>query len=100
MTIPVPAPLFITVAVVVLLEASTIVTAPASAQVQPLNAKSAATSVDMTKGIPTFMTAAEDGDVIVPPPGSCGLAKDRMTKPDPDTKCLDWFMCLKKCPNK
>ncbi len=39
-------------------------------------------------------------DVIVPPPGSCGTAKDRMTTPDPDVKCLDWFMCLKKCPQK
>ncbi|HQF15370.1 MAG TPA: peroxiredoxin [Thermogutta sp.] len=37
-------------------------------------------------------------DVIVPPPGSCGVAKERVTKPDPDVKCLDWFMCLKKCP--
>lgn len=37
-------------------------------------------------------------EVIVPPPGSCGIAKDRMEKPDPDVRCLDWFMCLKKCP--
>jgi len=37
-------------------------------------------------------------DVIVPPPGSCGTAKERVTKPDPEVKCLDWFMCLKKCP--
>ena len=37
-------------------------------------------------------------DVIVPPPGSCGTAKDRVEKPDPDTKVLDWFMVLKKCP--
>lgn len=39
-------------------------------------------------------------DVIVPPPGSCGLAKERMGNADPDVKCLDWFMCLKKCPTK
>jgi peroxiredoxin (alkyl hydroperoxide reductase subunit C) len=39
-------------------------------------------------------------DVIVPPPGSCGVAKDRMAKPEPDVTCLDWFMCLKKCPKK
>ncbi|MBN2128838.1 MAG: peroxiredoxin [Sedimentisphaerales bacterium] len=39
-------------------------------------------------------------DVIVPPPGSCGSAKDRVEKPDPDTKVLDWFLCLKKCPHK
>lgn len=37
-------------------------------------------------------------EVIVPPPGSCGTAKDRMESPDPDVRCLDWFMCLKKCP--
>ncbi len=39
-------------------------------------------------------------DVIVPPPGSCGVAKERMEKPDPDVMCLDWFLCLKKCPHK
>jgi len=38
-------------------------------------------------------------DVIVPPPGSCGSAKDRVEKPGPDTKMLDWFLCLKKCPH-
>jgi peroxiredoxin (alkyl hydroperoxide reductase subunit C) len=37
-------------------------------------------------------------DVIVPPPGSCGVAKTRMEKPGEDVHCLDWFMCLKKCP--
>ncbi len=37
-------------------------------------------------------------DVIVPPPGSCGVAKQRVEKPDKDTKVLDWFMTLKKCP--
>jgi peroxiredoxin (alkyl hydroperoxide reductase subunit C) len=37
-------------------------------------------------------------DVIVPPPGSCGTAKERMEKPSEDIRCLDWFMCLKKCP--
>ena len=39
-------------------------------------------------------------EVIVPPPGSCGVAKDRVEKKDPDVRCLDWFMCLKKCPSK
>ncbi len=38
-------------------------------------------------------------DVIVPPPGSCGAAKDRMQKSGPGVKCLDWFLCLKKCPH-
>lgn len=37
-------------------------------------------------------------DVIVPPPGSCGVAKERMASKDPDIKCLDWFLCLKKLP--
>lgn len=37
-------------------------------------------------------------DVIVPPPGSCGTAKERMEAPAADTKVLDWFMTLKKCP--
>jgi len=37
-------------------------------------------------------------DVIVPPPGSCGSAKERVDKPAEDTKVLDWFMVLKKCP--
>jgi peroxiredoxin (alkyl hydroperoxide reductase subunit C) len=37
-------------------------------------------------------------DVIVPPPGSCGTAKERVEKPAADMKVLDWFMVLKKCP--
>ena len=35
-------------------------------------------------------------EVIVPPPGSCGVAQERMTKPADDTRCLDWFLCLKR----
>jgi len=38
-------------------------------------------------------------DVIVPPPGSCGTAKERVESPGADTKVLDWFLCLKKCPH-
>ncbi|MFA6378686.1 MAG: peroxiredoxin [Candidatus Omnitrophota bacterium] len=35
-------------------------------------------------------------DVIVPPPGSCGAAKDRVDNAQKEgIKCLDWFMCLK-----
>ena len=37
-------------------------------------------------------------DVIVPPPGSCGVAKERVEKAPADVKVLDWFMTLKKCP--
>jgi len=39
-------------------------------------------------------------DVIIPPPGSCGSAKDRVDKAGEDYECLDWFLCLKKCPHK
>jgi len=34
-------------------------------------------------------------DVIVPPAGSCGIAKDRMDGKE-DMKCHDWFFCTKK----
>lgn len=34
-------------------------------------------------------------DVIVPPAGSCGAAKDRM-EGQADMKCYDWFFCMKK----
>jgi len=35
-------------------------------------------------------------DVIIPPAGSCGTAKDRMEYKGDDKYCLDWFMCFKK----
>ncbi|MFA7396147.1 MAG: peroxiredoxin [Sphaerochaetaceae bacterium] len=35
-------------------------------------------------------------DVIVPTPGSCGTAKERMESDDKDMYCLDWFMCFKR----
>jgi peroxiredoxin (alkyl hydroperoxide reductase subunit C) len=35
-------------------------------------------------------------EVIVPPAGSCGIAKDRMENNDEDMKCYDWFFCTKK----
>lgn len=35
-------------------------------------------------------------DVIIPPAGSCGTAKERMESKDDTTYCLDWFMCFKK----
>lgn len=38
-------------------------------------------------------------DVIIPPPGSCGTAKDRVDDAGDDYNCLDWFLCLKKCPH-
>jgi peroxiredoxin (alkyl hydroperoxide reductase subunit C) len=35
-------------------------------------------------------------DVIVPPAGSCGVAKERMEAQD--VKCSDWFFCTKSLP--
>jgi peroxiredoxin (alkyl hydroperoxide reductase subunit C) len=35
-------------------------------------------------------------DVIIPPPGSCGLAKERVESQEEGKYCLDWFMCFKK----
>ncbi len=35
-------------------------------------------------------------DVIVPPPGSCGVAKERVDNAQKEgIKCLDWFICFK-----
>jgi peroxiredoxin (alkyl hydroperoxide reductase subunit C) len=35
-------------------------------------------------------------DVIVPPAGSCGVAKDRMDGKDAGVTCHDWFFCTRK----
>jgi peroxiredoxin (alkyl hydroperoxide reductase subunit C) len=35
-------------------------------------------------------------DTILPPPGSCGTAKDRIKSQDQNKYCLDWFLCFKK----
>jgi peroxiredoxin (alkyl hydroperoxide reductase subunit C) len=36
-------------------------------------------------------------DVIVPPPGSCGAASDRMSQAKGEGyRCEDWFLCFKK----
>jgi peroxiredoxin (alkyl hydroperoxide reductase subunit C) len=35
-------------------------------------------------------------EVIVPPPGSCGVAKERVENADKEGyRCLDWFLCFK-----
>ena len=39
-------------------------------------------------------------DVIVPPPGSCGAARERVEGAGDEYYCLDWFLCLKKDPGK
>jgi peroxiredoxin (alkyl hydroperoxide reductase subunit C) len=45
---------------------------------------------------PAVWTPGEE--VIVPPPGSCGAAKERMSVADPTVRCVDWFLCFKKLP--
>jgi peroxiredoxin 2/4 len=39
-------------------------------------------------------------EVIVPPAGSCGVAKDRMENNLSDTTCHDWYFCTKKIDEK
>jgi peroxiredoxin (alkyl hydroperoxide reductase subunit C) len=39
-------------------------------------------------------------EVIVPPPGSCGAARDRMAGGDPTVRCVDWFLCFKRLPKE
>lgn len=46
-------------------------------------------------GIATPADWRPGDDVIVPPAGSCGVAKDRMEGKE-DMKCYDWFFCTKK----
>lgn len=35
-------------------------------------------------------------EVIVPPAGSCGIAKERMEGYDKDLHCYDWFFCTRQ----
>ena len=35
-------------------------------------------------------------DVIVPPPGSCGTAKERMAVRDKGTRVVDWFLTFQE----
>ncbi len=39
-------------------------------------------------------------EVIVPPPGSCGAARERVESKDPSIRCVDWFLCFKKLPGE
>jgi len=51
-------------------------------------------------GIATPANWQPGDDVIIPPPGSCGTAKERVEKKEEGKYCLDWFMCLKKDKKK
>ncbi|MEO6605067.1 MAG: peroxiredoxin [Aeromicrobium sp.] len=53
---------------------------------QTADAFSVATPADWRPGEP----------VIVPPPGSCGTAKDRMDGAEEGVECIDWFFCTKE----
>lgn len=53
---------------------------------QTADAFSVATPADWRPGEP----------VIVPPPGSCGSAKDRMEADEEGVTCVDWFFCTKE----
>lgn len=47
-------------------------------------------------GIATPADWRPGDDVIIPTPGSCGTARERMESQDKDMYCLDWFMCFKR----
>lgn len=47
-------------------------------------------------GVATPANWVPGDDVIIPPPGSCGAAKERVESDEDGKYCLDWFMCLKK----
>jgi peroxiredoxin (alkyl hydroperoxide reductase subunit C) len=48
------------------------------------------------EGVATPANWQPGDDVIIPPPGSCGVAKERMESAEEGKYCLDWFMCFKK----
>ncbi len=48
------------------------------------------------EGVATPADWRPGDDVIIPAPGSCGGAKERMESQDEETYCLDWFLCFKK----
>jgi len=48
------------------------------------------------EGIATPANWQPGDDVILPAPGSCGAAKDRVEKHSDDVYCLDWFLCFRK----
>jgi peroxiredoxin (alkyl hydroperoxide reductase subunit C) len=48
------------------------------------------------EGVATPANWQPGDDVIIPPPGSCGTAKERVESKEEGKYCLDWFMCFKK----
>lgn len=48
------------------------------------------------EGIATPANWQPGDDVILPAPGSCGAAKERIEQHGDDVYCLDWFLCFRK----
>ncbi len=48
------------------------------------------------EGIATPANWMPGDDVIIPPPGSCGAAKERVESKEEGKYCLDWFICFRK----
>jgi peroxiredoxin 2/4 len=46
-------------------------------------------------GVATPADWKQGEDVIVPPAGSCGVAKQRMEGEEEGVYCIDWFFCMK-----
>ncbi len=51
-------------------------------------------------GVATPANWQPGDDVILPAPGSCGSALERVQGAGDDYYCLDWFLCLKKLPRE
>lgn len=49
-------------------------------------------------GIATPANWKPGDDVIIPAPGSCGSAKERVASNGKGVKVLDWFLTFKECP--
>jgi peroxiredoxin 2/4 len=49
-------------------------------------------------GVATPANWEPGDDVIVPPPGTCQDAEERVAKAGKDYECQDWFISVKKCP--
>ena len=49
-------------------------------------------------GVATPANWQPGDDVIIPTPGSCGAAKDRVEKSGAEVKVHDWFLSTKPCP--
>jgi peroxiredoxin (alkyl hydroperoxide reductase subunit C) len=47
-------------------------------------------------GVATPANWRPGDNTIIPTPGSCGVAKERMETKSEDKICLDWFLCFKK----